>query len=48
VYVLAAVGGLANAEVGARLGLRLPAVKNRLHRARLPLRTALAPPFREA
>jgi RNA polymerase sigma-70 factor (ECF subfamily) len=45
VHFLADVEGLANAEVGARLGLRLGAVKSRLHRARLLLRRALAPYF---
>ena len=34
VFVLAEVEGLANAEVGGLLGLSLPAVKSRLHRAR--------------
>jgi RNA polymerase sigma-70 factor (ECF subfamily) len=42
VYVLADVEGLANAEVGGLLGLSLPAVKSRLHRARLMMRDALA------
>jgi RNA polymerase sigma-70 factor, ECF subfamily len=42
-YVLADVEGLSNAEVGAALGLSLPAVKSRLHRARLLMRAALAP-----
>src|SRR5262249_55557404 len=42
VLVLADVEGLANAEVGALLGLSLPAVKSRLHRARLQLCEALA------
>src|SRR5713101_10083265 len=35
VYVLADVEGLPNAEIGDMLGLSLPAVKSRLHRARL-------------
>jgi RNA polymerase sigma-70 factor (ECF subfamily) len=43
VFVLAEVEGLANAEVGGLLGLSLPAVKSRLHRARLLLRAALSP-----
>jgi RNA polymerase sigma-70 factor (ECF subfamily) len=43
VLVLADVEGLANAEIGERLGLTLPAVKSRLHRARLMLRDAIAP-----
>ncbi len=46
-YVLADVEGLANAEVAAALGLSLPAVKSRLHRARLLMRAALAPHFEE-
>jgi RNA polymerase sigma-70 factor (ECF subfamily) len=47
VYVLADVEGLPNAEVAALLGLRLPATKSRLHRARLLMRAALAPHFQE-
>ncbi len=47
VYVLADVEGLANAEIGEILGLSLPAVKSRLHRARLLMRDALAPHFEE-
>ncbi len=47
VFVLADVEGLANAEVGSILGLSLPAVKSRLHRARLLLRAALAPTLAE-
>jgi RNA polymerase sigma-70 factor (ECF subfamily) len=43
VYVLADVEGLANAEIGLLLGLRLAAVKSRLHRARRIMRAALAP-----
>jgi RNA polymerase sigma-70 factor (ECF subfamily) len=43
VFVLADVEGLPNAEIGARLGMSLPAVKSRLHRARAMLRDALAP-----
>ncbi len=46
-YVLADVEGLANAEVATALGLSLPAVKSRLHRARLLMRAALAPHFEE-
>jgi RNA polymerase sigma-70 factor (ECF subfamily) len=46
-YVLADVDGLSNAEVGTTLGLSLPAVKSRLHRARLMMRDALAPFFEE-
>jgi RNA polymerase sigma-70 factor, ECF subfamily len=47
VFVLADVEGLPNAAVGQRLGLSLPAVKSRLHRARLMMRQALAPHFGE-
>jgi RNA polymerase sigma-70 factor (ECF subfamily) len=47
VYVLSDVEGLANAEIGELLGLSLPAVKSRLHRARLLLRDVLAPHFPE-
>jgi RNA polymerase sigma-70 factor (ECF subfamily) len=43
VYVLADVEGLGNAEIGAILGLAVPAVKSRLHRARLMMREALTP-----
>ncbi len=45
VYILADVEGLANSEIGEMLGLSLPAVKSRLHRARLRMRDALAPHF---
>jgi RNA polymerase sigma-70 factor (ECF subfamily) len=45
--VLSDVEGLPNAEIGEALGLSLPAVKSRLHRARLLLRDALAPYFPE-
>src|SRR5262249_28917675 len=44
-YVLADVEGLSNAEVGTTLGLSVPAVKSRLHRARLMMRDTLAPYF---
>jgi RNA polymerase sigma-70 factor (ECF subfamily) len=47
VFVLADLEGLGNAEVGELLGLSLPAVKSRLHRARLMLRDALAPYYEE-
>jgi RNA polymerase sigma-70 factor (ECF subfamily) len=47
VYVLADVEGLANADIGEMLGLSVPAVKSRLHRARLQMRNALAPHFEE-
>jgi RNA polymerase sigma-70 factor (ECF subfamily) len=43
VFVLADVEELPNAEIGELLGLSLPAVKSRLHRARLMVRDALAP-----
>jgi RNA polymerase sigma-70 factor (ECF subfamily) len=43
VFVLADVEGLANADVAQQLGVSLPAVKSRLHRARAMLRHALAP-----
>jgi RNA polymerase sigma-70 factor (ECF subfamily) len=45
VYVLADVEGLPNSEIGEILGLSVPAVKSRLHRARLRMRDALAPHF---
>ena len=45
VYLLADVEGLPNAEIGEMLGLNVPAVKSRLHRARLRMRDALAPHF---
>ena len=47
VFVLADVEGLPNAEVGERLGMSLPAVKSRLHRARAMLRETLTPHFDE-
>jgi RNA polymerase sigma-70 factor (ECF subfamily) len=47
VYVLSDVESLSNAEIGEILGLSVPAVKSRLHRARLLMRTALAPHFEE-
>lgn len=47
VYVLADVEELPNDEVAEALGLSVPAVKSRLHRARLLLRKALAPYFEE-
>jgi RNA polymerase sigma-70 factor (ECF subfamily) len=47
VYVLADVEGLPNAEIGEMLGLGVPAVKSRLHRARLLMRNALARHFEE-
>lgn len=45
VYVLADVEGLPNGEIADMLGLSLPAVKSRLHRARMRMRDALAPHF---
>ena len=45
VYVLADVEGLPNAEIADILGLSVPAVKSRLHRARLRMRDALSPHF---
>ena len=45
VYVLADVEGLPNQELADLLGLSVPAVKSRLHRARLRMRDALAPHF---
>jgi RNA polymerase sigma-70 factor (ECF subfamily) len=47
VYVLADVEGLPNAEIAEMLALSVPAVKSRLHRARLMMRDALAPHFEE-
>lgn len=45
VYVLADVEGLPNQEIADLLGLSVPAVKSRLHRARLRMRDSLAPHF---
>ena len=47
VYVLSDVEGLPNSEIADILGLSVPAVKSRLHRARLLMRNALAPHFEE-
>ncbi len=47
VYVLADVEGLPNAEIADMLGLSVSAVKSRLHRARLMMRSSLAPHFEE-
>ncbi len=41
--ILSDLDGLSNAEIAKRLGLTVPAVKSRLHRARLLLRNRLAP-----
>jgi RNA polymerase sigma-70 factor (ECF subfamily) len=46
-FVLSDLEGLSNAETGRLLGLSLPAVKSRRHRARLLLREALQPHFEE-
>jgi RNA polymerase sigma-70 factor (ECF subfamily) len=48
VFVLSAVEGLSNLEIGRRLGIGLAAVKSRLHRARQMMRNALAGYFEEA
>ena len=48
VFVLADVEQLPNAEIAKILGETVSAVKNRLHRARLLMREALAPHFEEA
>jgi RNA polymerase sigma-70 factor (ECF subfamily) len=45
VYVLADVEGLSNAAIGDLLNLKVPAVKSRLHRARLMMREALKSHF---
>ena len=47
VYVLADVEGLPNAEIGEMLQLSVPAVKSRLHRARLMMREALSRHYEE-
>ncbi len=47
VLVLSDVEGLPNNEIADMLGFTLPAVKSRLHRARLMLRNSLAPHFEE-
>jgi RNA polymerase sigma-70 factor (ECF subfamily) len=43
VFLLSDVEGLPNAVIAERLGMSLPAVKSRLHRARALLRDALSP-----
>ena len=48
VFVLADIEGFSNAEIGRLLGLRLPAVKSRLRRARLIVRGNLARYFEGA
>jgi len=45
VYVLADVEGMPNSDIADMLGLSVPAVKSRLHRARLRMRDSLAPHF---
>lgn len=47
VYVLADVEQLPNGEIAEMLGLTVPAVKSRLHRARLHMRGLLTPHFEE-
>jgi RNA polymerase sigma-70 factor (ECF subfamily) len=47
VFVLADVEQLPNADIAQMLGLSTPAVKSRLHRARLMMRHSLAPHFEE-
>ena len=48
IYVLSDVEEIPNAEIADELGLSVPAVKSRLHRARLLMRAALAPHFEES
>src|SRR5262245_50693613 len=48
VFVLADVEQMSNAEIAEIVGLSVPAVKSRLHRARLLMRDRLAPYFEEA
>jgi RNA polymerase sigma-70 factor (ECF subfamily) len=48
VYVLADVEGLPNTDIAEMLDLSLPAVKSRLHRARLRMRDLLAPHYADA
>ncbi len=45
VFLLKDVDGLSNEEIGSALGLSVPAVKSRLHRARLVLREKLGEYF---
>ncbi|HEU4949444.1 MAG TPA: sigma factor-like helix-turn-helix DNA-binding protein, partial [Candidatus Deferrimicrobiaceae bacterium] len=47
VFVLSDVEGLSNEETAKILGLTVPAVKSRLHRARLYLREQLSRYLRE-
>jgi RNA polymerase sigma-70 factor (ECF subfamily) len=48
IFVLRDVDGLSNQETGTVLGLTIPAVKSRLHRARLLLRKKLVRYYKEA
>jgi RNA polymerase sigma-70 factor (ECF subfamily) len=48
VYVLADVEQAPNSEIAEMLNLSVPAVKSRLHRARVMMRNALSPHFEEA
>jgi RNA polymerase sigma-70 factor (ECF subfamily) len=48
VFVMSDVEGLPNATIAEVLGLSLPAMKSRLHRARAMLRETLAPHFTTA
>jgi len=47
IFVLRDVDGLSNQEVGEVLGITVPAVKSRLHRARLMLRKKLSRYYQE-
>lgn len=47
VFILRDIDGLSNREVGTILRLSIPAVKSRLHRARIMLRSSLLPYFNE-
>lgn len=47
VYILRDVDGLSSGEVSKILQLSVPAIKSRLHRARMMLRRRLAPFYRE-
>lgn len=47
VFILSDIEGQPNAAIAQSLGLTLPAMKSRLHRARLLLREALAPHFED-
>ena len=48
VFVLADVEGIPSDEIATLLGLTVPAVKSRLHRARLRMRDLLSPHFEDA